>query len=384
MKALSAHTTHTDPYRAGAELAEGLNGVAPEVVFLFASIHYGGSPEIAEALLDGLDRDDVVLIGATGDGFFETELSAEVGASALALNSEGAVRWELASARGVSRSPRVAARACFGEIHGRLAGDEPKMAFVVSGLRTDGHLLLEAINELTSYPVFGGLAGDDRKMQASWTFANVEAFDDGLVVLTASGQLGFELHVACGLTPVGEPGRVTNATAQRVRTINGISAMRFIETQTGKPIAAIDKGITAFRLSDPRNRAESWHLSIANFDEADGSVTLFGSVETGQEILVCFAHPQTIIGAIEEIGRQMGRTHLDPVAGLIVSCAGRKWVLGHQIEQEAKAAMSGVARPFPIAGFPSFGEIAPLSHGACYTKGLFHNVTYVLALFGEN
>ena len=39
--------------------------------------------------------------------------------------------------------------------------------------------------------------------------------------------------------------------------------------------------------------------------------------------------------------------------------------------------------PFPLAGFASFGEIAPRSLGRGFTRPLFHNMTYILLLFQD-
>jgi hypothetical protein len=36
-----------------------------------------------------------------------------------------------------------------------------------------------------------------------------------------------------------------------------------------------------------------------------------------------------------------------------------------------------------LAGFPSFGEIAPLRRRGGYTRNLFHNMTYVLLLLEQ-
>ncbi len=47
MLALSAFTNQSDPYRAGLALGEALAKIRPEVVFLFCSINYGSSADLA-------------------------------------------------------------------------------------------------------------------------------------------------------------------------------------------------------------------------------------------------------------------------------------------------------------------------------------------------
>ena len=82
MRALSSKTELFDPYRAGFALGENLAALAPEVVFLYSSMHYA-TPELLEGLYDGLDSDKAIIIGNTGAGIYETSGFITQGAAAL-------------------------------------------------------------------------------------------------------------------------------------------------------------------------------------------------------------------------------------------------------------------------------------------------------------
>ena len=84
MRAASASTRITDPYRAGVVLGESLAELQPEVVFLFSSIHEA-VPELLSGFYDGLEHDSTIVVGNTGDGCFETGGVSDFGAAALAL-----------------------------------------------------------------------------------------------------------------------------------------------------------------------------------------------------------------------------------------------------------------------------------------------------------
>ena len=94
MRALSSKTELFDPYRAGFALGENLAALAPEVVFLYSSMHYA-TPELLEGLYDGLDSDKAIIIGNTGAGIYETSGFITQGAAALALNSDGKIDWQI-------------------------------------------------------------------------------------------------------------------------------------------------------------------------------------------------------------------------------------------------------------------------------------------------
>jgi hypothetical protein len=65
------------------------------------------------------------------------------------------------------------------------------------------------------------------------------------------------------------------------------------------------------------------------------------------------------------------------VAGaFIVSCAARKWMLGEKVSSELKICREMLG-DVPVAGFYSFGEIAPTRPGL---PAQFHNETFVTLL----
>jgi small ligand-binding sensory domain FIST len=109
---------------------------------------------------------------------------------------------------------------------------------------------------------------------------------------------------------------------------------------------------------------------------------LHGGVQPGDLVQVCVAESSELISEVHRIVEQIDIGDFVPSAALIVSCAGRKWLLGGQIEFEVRALADRFGGSLPIAGFPSFGEIGPLWHEGKYTRNLFHNMTYVLLLFG--
>lgn len=116
MRVQSCLSCNLDPYKAGVEIAEALAYMQPEVIFLFSSIHYQGSPELLDALYAELSPCKPLLIGCTGYGVYALDSVAEIGVSALALDSEGRVRWHLAKAEGLGSHPFLSAQSCLGTL----------------------------------------------------------------------------------------------------------------------------------------------------------------------------------------------------------------------------------------------------------------------------
>ena len=104
MRALSATSTRVDAYEAGREIGEALAELGPELVVVFSSIHYDFADQ-HEGIIDGLGREDVLIFGGTGDGFFETSSSSDVGVAAPPWRK---IRWPLET--GASASVGVTIR----------------------------------------------------------------------------------------------------------------------------------------------------------------------------------------------------------------------------------------------------------------------------------
>jgi len=92
------------------------------------------------------------------------------------------------------------------------------------------------------------------------------------------------------------------------------------------------------------------------------------------------ANAQDIIEGVSDLANIIKDSNFIPDAAIIVSCAGRKWLLGNEIEHEVFNLFDVLERTFPLIGSPSLSEISPISNtdGDYFT--CFHNVTYVILM----
>jgi hypothetical protein len=71
-----------------------------------------------------------------------------------------------------------------------------------------------------------------------------------------------------------------------------------------------------------------------------------------------------------------------PAGGLVVlvSCVGRKLVMGPRVEEEVEAVADILGPDAILTGFYSYGEISPLTPG---TPCCLHNQTMTITWLGE-
>lgn len=381
MRAISSTTDIPDPYRAGIALGESLAPFSPEVVFLFSSVQYS-VPELLEGLYDALERDDVIVVGNSGDGLYETTGPADQGAAVLGLNSDGQVRWRLERIDGVQENLQDKMR----DLIARLTstGEKPRLGYLVSDFRADASEIETVLCDMVDFPVVGGFAADDHQMLKCYLYANREVVSDALVVLAAYGELRFSIAVGNSLQSVGGAGRIEAAVGTQIDRIDGLSAMGFIERETGKPVLQTDRGILCLSVHDPEANDEKRLRSIVpDFAKRQGSIGLFGGISNGHWVQVCQARPEDLMAEVYSIADAARASGKALAAALVISCSGRKALLGGHIDHEVEALSKAFPLGVPLAGFPSFGEIAPLRRGSGYTHNLFHNMTYVLLLLEQ-
>lgn len=386
MQYLSAISTSTDPYRAGTVIGEALAPVAPEVVLLFSSITY--KPDLSDlfaGLADGLDDARVIVFGGTGDGTYETTGAANYAVAGLAMSSGGLVSWSAAVERGVRTGSAAAAARCSGRALGALGGAPDFCMVIADGSTADGAAIVEGVRSRVSLPILGGLAGDDRKFLRSKVFLNGVEYEDAVAVLLGRGPITYAVNAASGWQPQGQAGVVDDAEGKTILRIDGQPPREFMTAQLGKPLGGIDVGVVSLAAYQDGCDGPYFLRGIQRIEEATGCITAFGSVREGACVRVCAATREEVLQGVSQAVRGLLDEGLgfEPRAAIVLTCAGRKWLLEDRGEKELQVLFDALGTKVPLVGFPSFGEIGPYRlPGGGYTESYFHNETFVICLLG--
>lgn len=383
MRYLSAKSILTDPYRAGTEIGSALAPISPEVVLLFASMSYHPDfSEFFEGLYDALGSSTVTLFGGTGDGFYETSGAGNYGICALGISSNGLVSWQVSLEQGIQADSFAAARAC--ALKARVSSPAATFRFVLAdGAKADGHAIVKAIGTELGGAFFGGLTGNDRNFTHSKLFVNGTEYEDAVAILTGCGDIQFAFNAASGWSPLGSEGIVEESAGSEIRRINGQSTQDFMAAQLGKSLGEADLGVVPLAAYQGGSSEHFSLRSPSQLHPDTGAVTFFGSVEKNTVVRVCNASREDVIRGVTDALEPLTPAALSftPSAAIIISCAGRKWLLADRGAKELEAFFKHVGHSIPVIGFPSFGEIGPFRrHDGTYTSVSFHNVTFVVCL----
>ena len=378
----SASTRIADPYRAGAELGAVLEGLGPETILVFCTIHYLDAIQDLVAGIRDVVGNDVLICGGTGDGIYETRGVAAHGVSALGIQADGQSQWKAVHVRGVHADSAGVAQEAARKVCAEL-GQPVTVAFALAdGLNADGSRLVEGLRQQIHAPCFGGLTADDRRFARSLTFLGDEAAEDALLLLAASGRVPFRLNAASGWLPIGDVGRATRTDGAILQEIDNRSAEQFLRQQTGKTMGGME--LAVLPIAEYLNDKDcQFVLRSCSKISPSGAVTLFGRVTEGARVQVCHASLEEILGGVQTAISGVKEDGFEPAAAIIISCAGRKWLLAESGQEEVDRTLRELG-PLPMIGIPSFGEIFPfrLIDGS-YSPTMFHNVTFGICVLGR-
>ena len=123
--------------------------------------------------------------------------------------------------------------------------------------------------------------------------------------------------------------------------------------------------------------------TILGIDEAIGSLTLAGDIAEGCYLRLMHATNDSLVDGAHEaaistgVDGQSSAQHL----ALLVSCVGRKLVMGARVDEEVEAVTAVLGGNVRVAGFYSYGEISPGSDDSAGSD--LHNQTMTITHLTE-
>ncbi len=383
MKVSSISNSGVNPYKVGLQIGTELSKISPEFVLTFPCINFEPFDEYLEGIYDGLNDPSVIVVGGTGDGYFEKRTVKDLGATALGINSEGKIKYQFEMSDISPENSEEAAYKTASTIVSKMLGQENKLLFCFSDYRADGSAVGRGLARASNLPIVGGFFGQHLTGFYCYGFINREVFQSKMMIIGLEGEFNFELGFASGWEKVGVSGVVTKMDKNVLIEVDGLPATDFIEKQTGIPAGTIfERGIVAIKAeSSIRTYSEFEYEYIRAIDQihqATGCVCLLGGVNEGDLIYVCHGSQDGILRAASKLAGRISIGSQSPKGAIVISCAGRKKLLGPRSVEEIEAISSYFPKDLPLAGFPSFGEFAPLIQKNGKSYNLYHNMTIVL------
>ena len=270
----------------------------------------------------------------------------------------------------------------------RLGGEDLSAVIVISdGSIVNGSALVEGLRATLGSDVFisGGLAGDGGKFLQTGVCYNGEALPGQIVAI---GFYGASLQIGWGSvggwTPFGPTRRITRSDSNVLHELDGKPALALYKTYLGDSASQLPGAALNFPIMiKPEGEAEGEGLvrTILNVDEAKQTLTFAGDTPEGYTAQLMMASYESLVeGAGTAAVHASEATAID-IDGdrlvLMISCVGRKLVLGSRIEEEVEAVIEAFPEETHFAGYYSYGEISPQNGGFCELHNQTMTITYL-------
>lgn len=270
----------------------------------------------------------------------------------------------------------------------KLDHNQLRHVFVLS----DGHLvngsdLVSGLNEHLPKDVVitGGLAGDADRFSETIVWRNRDA-EPGMVVVV--GFYGDKFQVGHGhlggWKPFGPERVVTRSENNVLYDLDGRPALELYQDF----LADSNQDFAASTLYFPLVLREEGcdHQvvrTILSIDDENKAMVFAGNLPQGAVCQMARANYENLVDGASSAAdlALMSFADATPSLAVLISCVGRRLVLGQRCEEELEVVRETLADECSTTGFYSYGEISPLiSLGRC---GL-HNQTMTITLFGED
>jgi len=256
------------------------------------------------------------------------------------------------------------------------------------GVAINGSALVDGIVRRLgkTVPITGGLAGDGGAFARTWTLRSEGASSNEIVAIGLHGDsLDFAHGSFGGWKAFGPARKVTRCEGNVVYEIDNEPALVVYQRYLG--IHAQDLPASGllfpFAIVDAEGNEVGPIRTILGVDRDAGTLTLAGTVQAGSYIKLMHADTDRLVGGATTAAEFARKVR--PVSGaslaLLVSCIGRKLVMGKRVGEEVAAVSRVLGRASTLTGFYSYGEISP---GAASLACGLHNQTMTISWLGEH
>lgn len=254
------------------------------------------------------------------------------------------------------------------------------------GLNVNGSELVRGITSVVGYdlPVTGGLAGDGDRFEGTLVGCDGPAESGRIAAIGLYGDSLRTGHGSVGGWDAFGPRRViTRSEGNVLFELDGEPALELYKKYLGEEAANLPGSALLFPLAIASPESGDFQIvrTILGIDEDAQSMTFAGDVPEGFVAQLMRANSERLIDGAGEAARIADEAKLEGrKLAVLVSCVGRKMVLGQRTAEEVEAVADALGSNSVQIGYYSYGEICP--HVQSGFSEL-HNQTMTITVLAE-
>jgi len=267
----------------------------------------------------------------------------------------------------------------------QLNAPDLKAIFVLGrGLDINGSALIQGIRDQVGPQIIitGGLAGDAGQFKKTFTVLNQDVAHDRVV---AFGIYGKSLEITFGSRggwdAFGPIRTVTRSKANVLFELDGKPALDIYKQYLGDKIKELPASGLLFPFQLLKDNQDSLGLvrTILSVDEKEKSLTLAGDIPQNGLVRLMHTTNEGLVAGAKSAAELASPSNTSDSLGILISCVGRKIVMGVDVEDELEAVRE-VFKGTVLTGFYSYGEICPQDK---FSPCSLHNQTMTITCIRE-
>lgn len=234
------------------------------------------------------------------------------------------------------------------------------------GVNINGSALISGIHSKVGGKVVitGGLAGDGGAFKKTYVLSNELVSSEIIACVALYGtdvKLGF--GSMGGWEPFGPPRKVTKASSNILFELDGEPALEIYKKYLGAHAKDLPSSGLLFPFAILKNETDQSGLirTILGVNEQDGSLVFAGDIPQNGFLRLMHSKNSGLVSGAEQAARKawnMQDKAQNNEFSILVSCVGRKLVMGHDVDDEVDA-VKNILKNSLVTGFYSYGEICP-------------------------
>lgn len=377
IRQLSLHHDQPAPDQLAA-----LQTLAPQLLLVFAAPNYFDGGALLSSLAAALPG--CVVLGCSTAGEIASQGVEEGSAVLTAIHFD---HTRVASATTLLDGMKDSLAAGQRLATALQADDLQLLLLLAPGTHINGTALLDGLQQVLgdTVPVVGGMAADNGRFCQTFTLHQSGWSDHQLVAVGLYGRQLQVGHGSCGgWTTFGPARQVSRCQQNILYELDGAPALEVYKRYLGEYASGLPGSGLLFPFAMLGRSGEDQGVirTILGMNEQDGSLTLAGELASGSQLKLMHAGTDSLVRGAEQsasAARLSGAGHQDSLA-LLVSCVGRKLVMGDRVDEEVEAVADVLGSQMVLAGFYSNGEISPFAVGQ---PSRLHNQTMTITTLRE-
>jgi hypothetical protein len=260
------------------------------------------------------------------------------------------------------------------------------------GVNINGSAMIAGMTEVLGGAILisGGLAGDAAAFKETFVLDDAGVHNNHVACVGLYGaQLQLTHGSFGGWEPFGPARKVTRCAHNVLFELDGEPALAVYKRYLGQHAKDLPASGLLFPLAMlGQDHSEAGLIrTILAVNEDQGSLTLAGDIDPEGHLRLMHASTDALVSGAEAAAEAAAKSsntlaaslqQAGPGLALLVSCVGRKLVMGGRVEEEVEAVADVLGQGAVLSGFYSYGEISPFTgEAACKLHNQTMTITYL-------